>query len=196
MSVAAVLLAGGRAQRLGVPKGLITVNGERLLDFQLRRLNQAGVSMVALSLGHNDDAYVDALKAVQKVRVVAVADERSRFGPFGSLVAAIDALQTTDYQHVLVLPIDIPCAKAETIVKLFDVSAEAVVPRHEGKGGHPVLLTRRLAERLRTRDPKSSRLDELLRSLAPGDRIDIDVDDPDILVDFNTMDAVKSYTVT
>lgn len=177
-------------------KGLAMVRGQKLLDFQLRRLNQCGVSLVALSLGPNKDAYVDALAAVQKVRVVAIADERSRFGPYGSLVAAIDALQSTDYEHVLVLPIDIPCAKPETIVKLLEVGGEAVVPRYGDRGGHPVLLSRRLAERLRVRDPARSRLDELLRTLSQGDRIDLEVDDPDILVDLNTPEAIAAYNAS
>lgn len=200
MSLVAVLLGGGAAQRLGMPKGLVRVGGVRLLELQAQRLAAAGVTQAALTLGPNREAYVEQWPELEQpsvvfhgVQLAIVEDARSRFGPFGSLVAAIETLRAHDWERLFVLPLDIPCAKAEVIARLTDVCAEAVVPRYDGKGGHPVLLSRRLAERLLVRNPETSRLDELLRSLAAGERIDVAVDDPTVVVDLNTPEAVAGF---
>ena len=190
MSLAAILLAGGSAQRLGMPKGLVPIGGRPLIELQRERLFDAGVSRVVVSAGPNREAYE------RWTDLTLVNDPRSLHGPFGSLVAAIETLLPHTWDRVLVLPMDIPCAPAPTINRLLQVSAEAVIPRFNTQGGHPVLLSRKLAERLLTRDPQTARLDNLLHTLHPGDRIDVPVDDPTVLVDLNTMAAVRDFEAT
>jgi CTP:molybdopterin cytidylyltransferase MocA len=202
--IAAVLLAGGEARRLGQPKGLVLVQGERLLMRQVKALAAAGVVDVALSLGANGGAYVDVWPELARdvvsyptpygaVTLHVVADPRSRFGPFGSLVAGVMGLALRDWQRVLVAPMDVPIAP-QVVGALAGVSAEAVVPRFEGKGGHPVLLTRELALSLTLRDPETSRLDVILRELPLRDRVDIVVEASEVVTNLNTPEAVARFS--
>ncbi len=62
-----------------------------------------------------------------------------------------------------------------------------------GYGGHPVLLSRALAESLLGMDASVARLDHVLRGLPPGARRDVEVDDPDVIIDLNTPAAVSEY---
>ena len=61
----AIVLAGGRAERLGdaaggLPKSLVVVGGRPLLAWQIGRLAQAGVDRVIVScLGGQADVFVD-----------------------------------------------------------------------------------------------------------------------------------------
>ncbi|MBC7792237.1 MAG: nucleotidyltransferase family protein [Clostridia bacterium] len=198
--VAAVLLAGGKAERLGMPKGLVPIRSVPLLELQLQRLVEGGVTEVVLAVGPNRAAYdahwpaLAAGTAVFHGGTVHVAEDlRSSFGPFGSLQSGIARLAKLPWVRLLVLPIDIPCASADTIAKLLETQASAVVPRHDERGGHPVVLARAFAESLMTLDPATSRLDDILRTLPSGQRLDIEVDDPTIHVDLNTAEAVHAY---
>lgn len=200
-TLAAVLLAGGQAERLGMAKGLVPIRTTPLLELQLQRLVQAGVTEVVLAVGPNRAAYNEQWPELAAGTALfhggtihVVEDPRSAFGPFGSLQSGIARLSEEPYERLLVLPIDIPCASADTIAKLLEANASAVVPRHDERGGHPVVLSRAFAESLLPLDPETSRLDALLRALP--DRLDVQVDDPTIHVDLNTVEAVHTYEAT
>ena len=188
--IAGVLLAGGEGRRMGRPKGLVTVAGESLVSFQLGRLRAAAVRDLRIVVGKNLPAY---LEVMPELAPCLVDDARCAAGPFGSLCAGIAALGPQAWEQLLVLPIDVPCCHPSVIGLLRGVSAEAAVPRYHGYGGHPVLLSRRLAESLLTMDPSTARLDHVLRDLPQGARQDVPVDDPDVLVDLNTPAALAEY---
>lgn len=188
--IAAVVLAGGEGRRMGGPKGLVPFGAELLLTAQLRRLRTAGVDLVRVVVGDNQPAYLSVLPEMEPC---LVADPRCRFGPFGSLCAGIAQLTQLPWQRLLMLPIDVPCASPAVVAQLAASSAEATVPRHGGHGGHPVVLSRLLAESLLELDPATTRLDHVLRGLPPGARRDIEVEDPDVIADLNTRAAVSEY---
>jgi CTP:molybdopterin cytidylyltransferase MocA len=201
--IAAVLLAGGEARRLGRPKGLVTVAGERLLMRQVKSLAAAGIVDAALSVGPNRAAYAEVWPELGRdtasihtaygpVTLHIVADPRSRFGPFGSLASGIAALGLRDWQRLLVAPMDVPIVPS-VIGALAGVSAKAVVPRFDNRGGHPVLLSRELALSLTHRDPETSRLDVILRELPLSDRVDIAVESAEVVTNLNTPDAVARF---
>jgi CTP:molybdopterin cytidylyltransferase MocA len=151
------------------------------------------VSDVRIVVGKNLPAY---LEAMPELAPCLVDDPRCALGPFGSLCAGIEALAPYVWEQLLVLPMDVPCCAPSIIALLRAVSAEAAVPRHGGYGGHPVLLSRALAESLLALEPSTSRLDHVLRGLPVGARRDIDVDDPDVIADLNTPAAVLEYEAT
>ena len=78
----AIVLAGGKAERLGdaaggLPKSLVEVGGRPLLAWQIGRLAQAGVDRVIVScLGGQEDAFVDGLGEVGVELVCAGEPER------------------------------------------------------------------------------------------------------------------------
>lgn len=175
---------------MGQPKGLITVHGEALVSMQLARLRAAMVRDIRIVVGANRPAYVAAMPELEPC---LVDDPRCAHGPFGSLCAGIEALAGFVWGQLLVLPVDIPCAGPPVIGLLRAVTAEAAVPRYGGYGGHPVILSRAFAESLLTRDVTTSRLDHVLRELPLGARRDVEVDDPNVIVDLNTPAAVVEY---
>ena len=85
----AIVLAGGKAERLGdaaagLPKSLVPVGGRPLLAWQLGRLAKAGVERVIVScLGGHEQAFVDGLTDVG-VEIVC-AGEPERLGRGGGI---------------------------------------------------------------------------------------------------------------
>ena len=78
----AIVLAGGKAERLGdaaggLPKSLVEVGGRPLLAWQIGRLAQAGVDRVIVScLGGQEDLFVEGLGDVGVELVCAGEPER------------------------------------------------------------------------------------------------------------------------
>jgi molybdenum cofactor cytidylyltransferase len=182
-----VILAAGRSSRMGEPKGLVAVpspGGPRAwIEHQLDAL--AGRRVVVV-LGEHRELYERAVPDLARRAVLAVNPDPER-GPFSSLQVGLAA--ATPEEPVFALPVDVPAASPAVWAELeaaLEEGIDAVVPIHDGRGGHPVLLSSSLARRLRTLPP-TARLDHELRGLpAAGGRLRrIPVGDPRVRLNLN-----------
>jgi NDP-sugar pyrophosphorylase family protein len=122
----AIVLAGGKAERLGdasggMPKSLVPVGGRPLLAWQIARLAQAGVGRVIVScLGGQEEAFLAGLTDVGVE--LACAGEPERLGRGGGIrYAAGHRRETGD---VLAMNGD----------ELVDVDFAALLERHRATG--------------------------------------------------------------
>lgn len=97
----AILLAAGLGTRLRpltdtVPKCLVPVGGEVLLDMWLRRLAEAGVDRVLVNLHHLADIVRRHVAASRWAELVEFVDEPVLLGTAGTLVANRAFLQDGD----------------------------------------------------------------------------------------------------
>ena len=97
----ATLLAGGLGTSLRpltetVPKCLVPVGGEVLLDMWLRRLSEAGVDRVLVNLHHLADVVRRHVTASPWADLVEFSDEPVLLGTAGTLVANKSFLQGGD----------------------------------------------------------------------------------------------------
>ncbi len=126
------VLAGGAATRLGgLPKGLLRIGGERIVDRSLRLLAELCSETILVA---NDPAPYEGVQAP----IVGDRPERRRAsGPLGPLAGLEAALGATRAEFVLVVACDMPAVRPELLRLLRDAPAEAdvVVPvvaeRHE-----------------------------------------------------------------
>ena len=122
----AIVLAGGKAERLGdaaggVPKSLVPVGGRPLLAWQIGRLATAGVDRVIVScLGGQEHVFVDGLGEVG-VELVC-AGEPERLGRGGGIRYAAGFRR--DEGDVLAMNGD----------ELVDVDFGALLERHRSTG--------------------------------------------------------------
>lgn len=202
-----VILAGGRGERMGGPKGLVPVGAEAtpLLLWQLQRHRAAGGRDAIVVLGHDAPTYLAALdeltSAANGVRVAVNA--RPELGPFSSLHMGLAVInkEFSKERAVFVLPVDVPAAQASTwaaLARALLTSAggcEAAVPMHSGRGGHPVLLSQSFAQQLLALDlsDPGSRLDVQLRALPPGKVARVEVADPLVLENLNGPGDVERF---
>ncbi|MFI0349717.1 NTP transferase domain-containing protein [Actinomadura sp. 9N407] len=132
---AGLLLAAGEGSRLGRPKALVELDGERLVDRGVRTLRDGGCGPVIVVAGA---APVEVIGAV----VVPNADWRTGMG--SSLRAGLSALPPA-CPAVVVALVDQPRVTAEAVRRLieaYELGARVAVATYLGKPRNPVLFAR------------------------------------------------------
>ncbi|MCL6636118.1 MAG: nucleotidyltransferase family protein, partial [Peptococcaceae bacterium] len=138
--IAAVVLAAGRATRMGEQKLLLRLEGRTLIERVVDAVLQAPVDEVVVVLGHEAARVVAALgdRPVRKV-----FNERYAEGQSTSLLAGIKAAGGAAGAYLVVLG-DQPFLTPELIDRLLEryrrTACAAVRPVFQGKPGHPVLI--------------------------------------------------------
>lgn len=140
-SVAAVILCGGRARRMGgIDKGLISFMGKTMIQHVIDRI-QKQVSEIIINANRNLDDYAGYGHQV-------VADKDDSFS--GPLAGMSSGLHAASKQYCVTLPCDSPLIGEDIVDRLYqDIqSADAeIAVAHDGERMHPVvtLLNRELS---------------------------------------------------
>lgn len=147
MTVAAVVLAAGRATRFGGPKQVAVRRGEPLVRTVVGAALAGDVDEVLVVIGHAGDEVREALPADGRVRVVD--NPRYAEGQATSLAAGLAALGA-DVSVAVVLLADEPDVAGAAVAAVAaacppDGAARA---RYDDGPGHPVALARPLWERV------------------------------------------------
>ncbi len=173
-----VILAAGKSERMGFPKGLMDLKGTPLLlAHQLAFRELGGNEVIIVS-----SVYFQEYDHLAKEALHLKNPDPSR-GPFSSLLCALSHIKNQD---VLMAPVDSHPITPEVFKKLSQGlrSAKASVPTYQGKGGHPVLLSNALVKELQTLSPTETRLNEVLKKLGP-EVARVEVDSMLILENYN-----------
>jgi len=184
VDLAGLILAGGEGKRWGGPKAWAKLpDGRTFLEACAETLRKAGSrSMIATVPPGTDHTVIRAL------RVVALP--RPGLDMFASLVTGLRRLmENPDWRVVAVLPVDHPLISPSTINALANERAQAAIPSFNGKHGHPVCLARSVAEALGDGSATGPTLREVLRSV---DAVDVAVDDPGVITNCNTPEALAT----
>lgn len=139
--VAGVVLAAGAGRRFGMPKALVELGGELLVDRAARVLAEGGCDRVLAVLGAAADE-VRERAALPGAQVVVNADWPTGMG--SSLRTALDALEGTPAVACLVLPVDMPGVSPSAVrrVRARATRTALAAASHAGSRSHPVLLGR------------------------------------------------------
>jgi molybdenum cofactor cytidylyltransferase len=183
-----VVLAAGRSTRTGFPKALAELDGETFAARTLRVLSEAGCSAVVLVVAPPHDGAI--LERVHAERVaVNPAPER---GMLSSLQVGLAEALKDDPDFVVFSLVDHPRVRPETIRVLLDhaerTGAGALRPTFEGRGGHPVVLSRKVAEGV-LKSPAESVREAVAYMVTLGD---LPVGDPAVLDDADTREALEA----
>lgn len=139
--VAGVILAAGKASRMGQDKRLLPVDGVPMVVRAIRAAQEAGLAPVVVVTGPEPLAGLPP-------GVATVANPDPGRGMASSLGLGVEALPP-EAEAVVVLLADMPrvgAAHVAALVAAFDPGRgrEIVVPVCDGRRGNPVLLGRRL----------------------------------------------------
>jgi molybdenum cofactor cytidylyltransferase len=186
--LSAVVLAAGNSERMGRPKALLEIDGETFLARICRRLREAGMSDVVVVLGR-DAAEIQSGWNRGNERIVL--NHRPQDGQISSLNLALESFLPGLWPDaVFVCLVDSPLVRAETYRRLAaewrQRQGQMVVPRYQGKRGHPLVLDHRFWHECRL-----APLDQGLHWVTHRHRpemVDVDVDDPGVVRDADTPD--------
>jgi CTP:molybdopterin cytidylyltransferase MocA len=189
-----VILAAGRAERMGFPKGLIRWNDRTLLESHIDSFFSNGGRQVHLVLGDNRDIYERELAHLfRNPNIHVIVNDRIALGPFFSLQLGLRDSPGDEARFIL--PVDAQTPGRSTWALLAQHSLpqyHAVIPVHGNRGGHPVILSAVYSQFLLSLDPAGaeSRLDVQIRSLPPHQVKRVEVGDESILANFNSSEDI------
>lgn len=176
---------------MGEPKAQLEAEpGVTFLERAVRVLREAGCRYVVAVVNEEED-WTARLADVAGAAVVVNDDENSE--QIDSVRLAVAHLPE-DSDATLVLPVDIPGVKPDTVdalIRAFEQSRAAVVlPSYQGRTGHPVLFARPVYGELLAELPRGA---ESVIDAHAADRRQVEVDDPGILVDVDQPEEYREF---
>ncbi|MBT3181705.1 MAG: nucleotidyltransferase family protein [Deltaproteobacteria bacterium] len=197
-NISGLILAAGASTRMGTHKALLEIGvGQTLLSHQTALLLESGCSNVTVVLGAVTE---DVIKQHPELLVKWAINDEWEIGQFSSLKAGLHDAMRDNPGGIIILPIDTVGVKAETICAITETALrnphlKAVVPEHEGRGGHPIYISKALAMELLVLDPgkPDSRLDIVLQD--EFDQMRLPVNDSGVITNINTPDDWERYKI-
>lgn len=189
-----IILAAGSSRRFGTPKGLIPWKNQSLFEWQIQCATEGGLSKPIAVLGDLAESYLGQLPQLKELTHIVINRDPSR-GPFSSLIEGLQGSETQsglDQEGYFIAPLDSPIAEIDLVTEIFRVSRTgqflAVVPEHQGIGGHPIWISGEFAETLLKLplEGTESRLDLQLRKLDLKDVHRLPWKNSEILININS----------
>jgi molybdenum cofactor cytidylyltransferase len=179
MPSTAIVPAAGQAERFGGGKLLADVGGVTMLDRTLQCLLDADLDQIVVVLPPM--GRFETVARLADPRVLVVVNPDPSRGMFSSIQVGIEAAHGNP---MLVLPADMPFVSAGTVATVLAAFTRIdgiVVPRYDGRRGHPIAIPLHMKPRLLAA-PATDNLSAVLKSSRVG-RTEIDVADAGILRD-------------
>jgi molybdenum cofactor cytidylyltransferase len=144
--IIAVVLSAGESSRMGRPKALLPIEGQKFIERIVRVIGQSKIGRTIVVLGHHADQLRGQIEHLP-VEVVINGDYQS--GQLSSLQAAIRYIENDDRcDGMLVHLVDHPfidVALVDALIQHFRATKKLIVlPRYKGRRGHPVIFSREL----------------------------------------------------
>ncbi|MFQ6085583.1 MAG: molybdenum cofactor cytidylyltransferase [Candidatus Bathyarchaeia archaeon] len=184
--ISAVILAAGRSTRMGLTKQLLKLGDRSVIEHVISNVGRSKVGEIIVVLGYKAGEIAERI--VEKSGIKIVTNPDYEMGLSTSLKAGIEETDGRSEAIIFVLG-DQPLMSASTINKIVDeyerTHSLIVVPTYKGRRGHPVLIDRSLlCEVMKIGGDIGAR--SIIKRYE-GDTHEVEVDDPGILKDFDTM---------
>ena len=191
--IVAVILSAGESSRMGQPKALLPIDGQTFIEKIVGALARTRVGQIIVVLGHDAEMLKRRLEHLA-VAFLVNADYKS--GQLSSLQTAVRRLQSDrECDGMLVHLVDHPYISSKLVdmmIERFYASNKLiVVPRYQGKRGHPVIFSRALFAEL-----LNAPLDQGAKAVVNAHRdetLEIETDDPGIAVDVDTPELYRQH---
>ncbi len=187
MKYKALIIAARVPEKVNEFKPLMRLGSSTIIENVIQNFQRADVTDISVVTGYKREI-LERYLAEKGVRLCfnrAYAETHM----LESICLGLQQLGE-DFDYVLITPSDVPLVKPETIRAMLKCSGEVVRVSLNGKAGHPVMLSRRIAEEL-----FSYHEDGGLRSFLEQYRDVteyVDVDDQGILLKANTAEDYKN----
>ena len=148
--IAAVVLSAGESSRMGRPKALLPINGQTFIEKIVAALRESGLDRIIVVLGFDAE---EMRRKIEHLPVEIVINSDYQQGQLSSLQTAIRHLQkNAGCDGMLVHLVDHPYIDPKLVRAMMEkfgaMQDLIVVPRHNGKRGHPVIFSAQLFQEL------------------------------------------------
>ena len=191
--IVAVILSAGESSRMGRPKALLPIGGQKFIERIVGVLAQSRAGRMIVVLGHHAD---EMRRQIEHLPIDIVVNPDYKSGQLSSLQSAIRHIQNDDRcDGMLVHLVDHPFIDAvlvdAMIERFYQTKKLIVVPRHKEKRGHPVIFSRDLFEEL-----LSAPADQGAKAVVNAHRketLEIEWQDEGITLDINTPELYRQH---
>lgn len=180
----AIILAAGSSTRMGSQKMLLPFGESTILETVIQNILDSSIDSVLVVLGAN---HQEILKVIEPLPVEVCINEKHLSGMLSSVICGFNALPD-DTGTVLIFLGDQPGISPHVTNAIIDAYNESlhgiVIPVTEYRRGHPLLVDFKYKREIERLD-----LEKGLRTLMhlfPEDVLEVEVDEPGILVDIDT----------
>ena len=164
----AIVLTAGASKRLGEPKALVDIHGESLIQILIRKLKGKKLRIIIVTR-------VELFNEMEKLGEKVVINTHPESGRTGSIQCGIKELES---ERCLIVPVDRPGFSNATIEKLINLEKTSC-PSKNGKGGHPVILSKEDCEKILSSNPSTP-----LRDIINPAKIEVDDEFLHLNIDF------------
>lgn len=198
-----VLLAGGKSERMEIPKGLLVYQNTYWILEQINRIVASSISEVYIGLGFNFEYYfaeipwfIDAQYHFQNyngINVKVVVNENPELGSFSTIQSVLNIIPKN--KTVLINPIDIPILNLKELQSLINTQNQIILPSFNNKNGHPIKLSSSFWNTLLLLNcsDSNSRLDLEIKKVDDSKITKVNVTDSCILKNLNTKSDWIAY---
>lgn len=183
--IGAIILAAGQNSRMEEFQPMLSVSGTSAIKKQINTLRQAGVGRFVVVTGYQAEQLEKHLahRGVIFVRNPEYASSQM----LDSIKCALRTVEK--WERALVMPADLPSFREDTIHRILETEGEVVIPRYQGKDGHPIALNGHMfPEILQYQGEDGLRGIFRQAHVAP---VYIEVEDPAVLLRANTQDQYQ-----
>ena len=191
--IIAVVLSAGESSRMGRPKALLPIEGQNFIERIVGALKQSQAGGIVVVLGHDADVM---RQQIDHLAVDIVVNREYKNGQLSSLQSAIRHIEKEDRcDGMLVHLVDHPYLDrrlVDLMIRRFvETKKLIIVPRHQGKRGHPVIFSRDLFAEL-----LSAPTDQGAKAVVNAHRaetLEIDTEDEGVALDIDTPELYRQH---
>ncbi len=188
----AVILAAGSSRRMGSQKLLLPFGKSTIIETVIDNVLSSSIDHAMVVLGANQEKIQDTIR---NLPVQFCHNKEHDSGMLSSVICGIRSLPADAVSALIYLgdQPDIPPAVTNSVIDAYkEELVGIVIPVHANRRGHPLLVDMKYRKEI-----ESLNLEEGLRSLRhhfPDDVMEVEVDEPGILVDIDTREDYKKAT--
>jgi molybdenum cofactor cytidylyltransferase len=192
--LAAAILAAGESRRMGQPKALVPFQGSTFVEhlIAVTRHTRLGITRVVLGAG------AEGIRVQLKIDPAwIVVNANWPKGQLSSIHAAIRSLPAGATEGILVCPVDHPLVSADLVARLiaaFDRGGKLIVlPRYNGRRGHPVIFRAELYQEL-----LAAAADVGARQVVwnhAGDVMEVETEEEGVILNLNDAESLRKAGV-
>jgi molybdenum cofactor cytidylyltransferase len=178
--VSLLIMAGGRSERMVSPKPFLQMEGKSFIERISEGYSSFGITNIFIVL---NDRFIQYLPEKMELSQKIIPNHHPEYGRFYSLQTGLKAMPESDF--VFIHNVDNPFVE-QSILKEMWIKKEPegfVVPMYNDKGGHPILISKKIVKHILSTENLVCTLRDIIRNYT---RIEIEVDSEKILANINT----------
>jgi len=154
MRISSIVLSAGSSNRMGSPKALLKIGEKTFLQHIIEILSAKYVEEIHVVLG----AFSDEIEPyIADLPVNVLINRQWDSGQLSSLITGLRAVDDDRTDGVLVWPVDHPLVSGVLIDELLNAfdndHGKIIIPKHNGRRGHPVIFPQKIFYELRSASP-------------------------------------------